>query len=84
MAAPCYLCDCCHGAFECSTWFGDHGVMAQMKVQCLYNVCRMFTSTCIKDVRDIGLGEKKKWEKHLVRVIGFFISSAQVSTMNNY
>lgn len=65
MAAPCYLCDCCHGAFECSAWFGDHGVMAQMKVQCLYNVRRMFTSTCIEDVRDIGLREKKNGKKKL-------------------
>lgn len=53
MAAPCYLCDCRHRAFEGSTGFGDHSVMAQMKVQGLHNIRGMFTGTCVEGVGSI-------------------------------
>lgn len=54
VAAPCYLCDCCHRAFEGSTRFGDHSVMAQMKVQGLHDICGVFTSTCVEGVGGMG------------------------------
>lgn len=43
MATPCYLGYCRHRTFQSTTRFGNHGVMAQMKIQCLYNIGRMIT-----------------------------------------
>lgn len=54
VSAPCYLCDCCHRAFEGSAWFGDHSVMAQMKVQGLHYIRGVFTDTCIEGVGGMG------------------------------
>lgn len=60
MAAPRYLCDRSHRAFQGATGLGDHGVMAQMKVQGLNNVCGVFTGTCIEGVGSVGWKRKKK------------------------
>lgn len=63
VAAPGYLGDCGHGAFQSSTGLGDHGVMAQMKVQGLHNVRGVFTGTCIEGVGSVGWERGKKKSK---------------------
>lgn len=60
MAAPRYLCDGGHGAFQGPTGLGDHGVVAQMKVQGLHNVRGVFTGTCIEGVGSMGWERKNK------------------------
>lgn len=75
MAAPGYLCDCRHRAFESSTRFGDHSVMAQMEVQGLHNIRGVFTNTCMEGAGGVrGEREKKNGKSRLVWGVGFLLS----------
>lgn len=63
MAAPRDLGDGGHGALQGPTGLGDHGVMAQVKVQSLNNVSGVLTGTCIGGVGSVVWERKKKQVK---------------------